>query len=790
MKKFKHINVLSVEEAISILEDNGKKARIIAGGTDLLGQMKDNILPELPDIIVNIKTIAGLDYIKEDGQTLRIGALTRLEDIARNSTIKNKYPVLAEAAHKTASPHIREAGTVGGNICQSNRCWYYWVPDNRFYCMRKGGRECYAITGDGRYHSIFGGTRVYSTPCSTDCPAGVDIPLYLSKIREGDLIGAAQIILDFNPIPAITGRVCPHFCESECNRRNLDEPVSIRGIERFIGDYILEHSDESVVPPKNESGKSVAIVGSGPAGLSAAYYLRRFGYNVTVFEALNELGGMLTYGIPPYRLPKNVVKKQIKVLEGVGIQFKPNVSIGGDINLEELMRSFNAVFLACGAWKERPAEVEGEELMISGTEFLKNANIGIREVPGKTVAVMGGGNVAIDVARTLLRLGAKPVVVYRRSRLEMPALKEEVDKAEEGGIDIKFLTLPIEVTKKGDRLVLKCVRMKLGPLDETGRPRPLPIKGSDFTTEFDVVIKATGEDPDTSIVPDEFLDEVGRLKVNTSKHFLGKNVFAGGDFATGSSTVITAITEGRKAASDIDRYLSGTGIMNGEQENKPIKQPTRFTSLYLEETNRVRQPELSVFERVRSLGGEDIGGFDLGAVEIESNRCLNCGCVAVNSSDIAPALIALDAKIKTSKRTVQADKFFFVEGDKTTVLDDDEIVTEIDIPFPGAYSRSKFIKFAIRKSIDFPIVNCAAAIETERGVVKTARICLNAVYNEPYRVTRAEEYIIGKSINESNAEGAADVAIIDVCPLVDNKYKIQIARTLIKRVILACGSSS
>jgi NADPH-dependent glutamate synthase beta subunit-like oxidoreductase/CO/xanthine dehydrogenase FAD-binding subunit len=698
--------------------------------------------------------------------------------------------MLAEAAHRTASPHIREAGTIGGNICQSNRCWYYWVPDNRFYCLRKGGRECFAISGDGRYHSIFGGTRVYGTPCSTDCPAGVDIPLYLSKIREGDLAGAARILLDFNPLPAITGRVCPHFCESDCNRRNLDEPISIRGIERFVGDYILERTEEMLVPPLNESGNSVAIVGSGPAGLSAAFYLRRIGHSVTVFEAMKELGGMLISGIPPYRLPKDVVKKQIKALQGIGIQFKPNVNIGRDIKLEELMKSFDAVFLACGAWKERPAGIKGEQLMISGTEFLKNSNIGIREAPGKYVAVMGGGNVAIDVARTLLRLGTKPVIIYRRSRSEMPALKEEVEKAEAEGIEIQFITLPVEVSRKREKLILKCVKVELGSLDETGRPKPVPIEGSEFISEYDAVIRAIGEDPDTSMMPAEYLDEVGRLKLDTSGHFVRENVFAGGDFVTGSSTVIAAITEGRKAAIDMNRYLGGTRILNIGQDSATEKYPAIFNDLYLRETNRVSQPELPVSQRIRSLDVEDIGGLNLSAVEMESDRCLNCGCVAVNSSDIAPVLIALDAKIKTSKRNIEAGKFFTVDGDKTTVLDDDEVVTEIEVPLPVAGTRSKFIKIAIRKSIDFPIVNCAASIEIEEGVVKKARICLNSVYNEPYRVTRAEEYITGKLINDSSAEGASVVAMTDVCPLVDNKYKVQIARTLIKRVILACNSSS
>jgi NADPH-dependent glutamate synthase beta subunit-like oxidoreductase/CO/xanthine dehydrogenase FAD-binding subunit len=784
MRRFKHINAGSVEEATSILKDYGREARVIAGGTDLLGQMKDEISPEYPELIVNIKTISGLDYIKEEGQTLRIGALTRLEDIAKDRTVKDKYAIVAEAARRTASPHIREMGTIGGSICQSNRCWYYWVPDNRFNCMRKGGRVCYAMIGDGRYHSIFGGTRVNGTPCSTDCPAGVDIPSYLSKIRDGDLVGAAQILLNFNPLPAITGRVCPHFCEQDCNRGEFDEAISIRSIERFMGDYILENVTKIIKPPEIDIAKSVAIVGSGPAGLSAAYYLRILGYRVTVFEKMEESGGLLTYGIPPYRLPKAIVKRQVKALKGIGIEFRLKTNIGKDVSIEKLMESFDAVFLACGAWKERPSGVKGEKLMMSGLEFLRNSNLGVREVPGKKVAVIGGGNVTIDVARTLLRLGAKPVIIYRRSKAEMPAVKEEVSKAEQEGIKIQFLTLPVQASKRGSKVVLKCIRMKLGPLDKTGRPQPVPIEGSEFTTEFDAAMKAIGEEPDTSIIPGEFLDKVGRLKVDVSTHSLGKNVFAGGDFVTGPSTVVAAITAGRRAASSIDQHLKGTGTQY--EDSEAVKLPEKFNSSYLKKTSRVNTPELPVAKRIKSIDVEDVGSLELSAVKTEANRCFNCGCVAVNSSDVAPALIALEAKIKTTKRVIEAEKFFTVEGDKTTVLDDDEIVVEIEVPIPSAGTRYNFTKFALRKSIDFPIVNCAAAIESEGGVVKAARICLNAVYNNPYRPTKAEEYIIGKPIDDSNAEGTANAAIIDACPLINNRYKIQIAKTLVKRAILAC----
>jgi len=786
MRAFKHIDASTIEEAASILAKYKGKAKIIAGGTDLLGIMKDNILPMYPEILVNIKTISGLEYIKEEDGVLKIGALAKLADIAENEIVRANYTALAEACSRVASPHIREMGTLPGNICQHPRCWYYRYPDNFFYCLRKGGGMVWAMIGDNRYHSIFGSVSIPgANPCTQNCPINVEIPSYLNRIRSGDLLGAAKLLLEFNPLASITGRVCPHFCEEKCNRGKFDEPISIKSIERFLGDYALENAAKVIQLPEGEVGKSVAIVGSGPAGLSAAYYLRRFGYDVTIFERMGEPGGLLTYGIPPFRLPKAVVRRLIKVFEDLlGVKFRVNVAVGEKIDLEELMKDFDAVLLASGAWKEASMRIPGEELMMSGLEFLKEINMGIRKAPGKRVAVIGGGNVAVDVSRVLLRLGAEPTILYRRSEAEMPALKEEVETAKNEGVKFEFLTQPIEAREKDGKILLKCIRMKLGPPDETGRPKPIPIEGSEFTVEFDAVIKAIGERPDVSYIPAEFLDEKGRLKLDASTYRLGRNLFAGGDLVTGPSTVAAAIASGKGAAFAIDRYLMG------KERFKPregIWERFRKVNVaYLTKKARISAQELSVSERIKSLDVEDVLGLNLPEVEEEANRCFQCGCIASHPSDTAPALIVLNARVVTNKRVIPIEEFFEVGYMKTTVLDPDEIITEIQVPAPKPGTKSKFMKFALRKSIDFPIVNCASAIRSEGGVVEEARICLNAVCPIPYRAIKAEEYLKGKPIDESTAEEASKRVVEEANPLPMTKYKVHIAKALVKRTILAC----
>jgi NADPH-dependent glutamate synthase beta subunit-like oxidoreductase/CO/xanthine dehydrogenase FAD-binding subunit len=785
LMKFEHINAASLDDAVSLLRQYGDKAWVLAGGTDLVGTMRFEVLQDYPEVLVNLKTVPGLDYIREDSGTLKIGALTRLEDIAGSPVIRDRYTALAEAARRTASPHVRAMGTIGGNLCQLIRCWYFRKEENRFDCLRKGGAMCHAVIGDNRYHSIFGAARVAPPPCSANCPAGNDIPSYLSSIRDGNLAEAAQILLSSNPMPAVTGRICPHICEQNCNRGEWDEALSIRSIERFVGDYILDNADRLYRTPRKESNKKVAVIGSGPAGLSAAYYLRKLGYPVTVFEAKEKAGGLLTYGIPSYRLPKDVVCRQIRAIENSGAQFEFGVTVGKDITLEALRKKYDAVFCSTGAWKSSVLGLPNEVLLEQGLDFLEKFNSGSGRLNAEKVLVIGGGSVAMDVATTALRAGAQEVTVAcLESREEMPALPEEVDQAVKEGIKLMPSWGPSRVLRAKGRLTgMKLIRC-ISVYDDGHRFSPAFDRTTHQTVEADRIILATGQKPDLSYA-ETFLDlNRGLIAIDPDTQATSRpKVFAGGDVTiSGPLSVVAALASGRRAAEAINHYLGGKRTL---KMKKKVEHLTRSNHDCLEKSGRVRMPERSPSEY--RLDREDVIGLDSEAIATEAKRCINCGCDGVNPSDIAPALVVLDATIVTTKRNIKAADFWAADkGLKPTVLENDEIITEIRIPGKAAGLKSSFLKFAMRKSIDFPIVNCAAAIESRNGVVRSARICLNAVYSNPYRATKAEDAIKGKSVNEANADAAGTAAVSDAVPLPYNRFKIQIAKTLVKRALLAC----
>ena len=618
MKPFKHYNAGSLKEATRLLSKYNGKAKANAGGTDLLGAMRDKCLSEYPEAVINIKTIDGLDYIKQDKKGLKIGALVKLADIAGSTAVKEEYRLLADAVYSVASPHIRNMATVGGNLAQDVRCWYYRYPTQiggPITCLRKGGKICSALGGDNRYHSIFGAARMTQYPCASNCPANTNMPAYLNKIRKGDLSEAARILMDSNPIPAVTGRVCPVFCEPHCNRQEFDKSVAINCVERGVGDYVLDHAADFYVAPKKESGKKVAIIGSGPAGLSAAYYLRKAGHAVTVYEKLPEAGGMLRYSIPPFRLPKDVVKKQIKALENMGITFKVGVNVGKDLPVKNLMDDFDTIFVAGGTWKPLKLGVPGEEAeaVTYAIDYLSKINSGEKVTLGKKVIVIGGGSVAIDVARTARRSGSEEVHLVclecrdLTSKDRMLALDHEILEAEEEGIIIHASLGINEITVKNGKAVgldtVTCTSVR--ELDGTFKPQ-YDNSCTALNLEADSIIVAIGQGVDQSLTaPGLSYGEGGSLPIDEHSNITGmKKVFAGGDIVTGAATVIQAVASAREAVRNIGVLL---GDKQEPSEDKAFE--TDFSDSALQEIPRITFRELPVAERINNIDVEDVPGM-------------------------------------------------------------------------------------------------------------------------------------------------------------------------------------
>jgi NADPH-dependent glutamate synthase beta subunit-like oxidoreductase/CO/xanthine dehydrogenase FAD-binding subunit len=788
MRYFEHVAAISLDEAVRLSGEPGKKAAIVAGGTDLLGALKDNIHPGYPELLVDIKPIAALRAVKEGKKGLRIGALVTLSDVARHEIIRKKYPALAQAARVVASPQIRNMGTVGGNLCQEPRCWYYRAPDNRFHCLRKGGEQCGAVLGENRYHSIFGAARTCLPGCAASCPAHVAIPAYLGKIRAGEIEQAVQILLDRNPMPAITGRVCPHFCQSHCNRIDFDEAVETRAIERHLGDYILDNLAASMRPPKTQTGKRVAIVGSGPAGLSAAFYLRKAGHRVTVLDRMPEAGGMLRYCIPTYRLPKSVVEKQIEAFARMGIEFVLNSEIDGAA-LKRLRKDFDGVFLATGAWRQKTLGIENEELLLSGLDFLIDVQRGRRKAPGKKVLVIGGGSVAVDVAISALRLGAEDVTMAcLEARDIMPAFPEDLEQALEEKIKLLPSLGPQRILTRGGKVTGMELKRCTSVFDSEGRFRPTYDPSTKMTVKADCVLLAIGQAADLGGIARSLKTNRGLIVAHEDTQATNlPGVFAGGDAVTGASTVVAAIAAGRRAALSIDAAFNGGKTKVRVAERGAVETGVEVNVAALGKTKAVRAAARA--PSTRTIDAEDAATLDLRAVEAEAGRCVNCGCVAVNASDLAPALLALGGKIRTTKRTVAAEDFFGAGLMSTTRLEPGELVTAIEVPAPPPKSVQSYLKFRIRNAIDFPIVGLATVFSIAHGKVTNARVALGAVAPVPLRVRQVEKFLLGKALDEAIAEAAAAIAVRGVQPLNGNRFKIQIVKALLRKAILDAASS-
>ncbi len=479
--------------------------------------------------------------------------------------------------------------------------------------------------------SAFAIQKADKAPCRQACPAGLNVQGYVQMVKVGKYKEALEIIMEDLPLPGVIGRICPHPCEDACRRGQIDEPVAIRALKRLAADMFDPREIE--IPCSEEREEKVAIIGSGPAGLSAAYHLARRGIKATIYEALPEAGGMLRVGIPPHRLPRAILDREIEIITKLGVEIKTDTPLGPKLTIDDLFaQGYKAVYLALGAHKGIELGIPGEEAqgVRQGVDFLREVNLTGKATVGSKVAIIGGGNVAIDVARSAVRLGAKEVtIVYRRTRAEMPAWEEEIQAAEAEGVKIVYLSAPQEIITEEGRVVgLRCIQMRLGEPDSSGRRRPIPVPGSEYDMGIDQLIVAIGQKPDLSSLKDTLkvkLTKWGTIQADPVTYATDREgVFAGGDVQTGPGIAIGAIAAGREAAESMVRYLDGRDMKEGR---KPIinEKPT-YRPVPKDEPirARARMIELSPEERKNDFREVELG-FEEEKGKEEASRCLNCG---------------------------------------------------------------------------------------------------------------------------------------------------------------------
>ncbi len=467
-------------------------------------------------------------------------------------------------------------------------------------------------------------------PCSLNCPAHTDIQGYLKAIANGDDKEAVKIIKEKIPIPASIGRVCPHPCESNCRRRLVEEPLSVAYLKAFAADNDLASDAPYTATPEEATGKKVAVIGGGPAGLTAAYYLRLSGHDVTIYEAMPEMGGMLRYGIPEYRLPKAVLAKEVAAIAKLGVEMKNNVKVGKDISFEEIKNGADAVLVTIGAWKGSSIGCEGENLegVLSGIDFLREVNMGNRPEIGKNVAVVGGGNTAMDACRTAVRCGAENVyVIYRRTRAEAPAEDIEIKEAIEEGVEFLFLTNPAEIIGENGKVKsIKLQIMELGEPDASGRRKPVPVEGEFRTLDVDTVISAIGQKCAPTGLEEIELTRWGTIIAAKSTCLTNvEGVFAAGDATNnGASIAIDAIAEANEAARAINAYLLGMPMDFPE----PYYSKKNVTTEMLADREKKARAVMSVKDPAyrRNNFDEVLNGFTQEQAREEAKRCLECGC--------------------------------------------------------------------------------------------------------------------------------------------------------------------
>lgn len=490
-------------------------------------------------------------------------------------------------------------------------------------------------------------------PCVTTCPANLTVQGYVQLIKVGKYEEAIKLIMEDLPLPGVLGRVCPHPCESACRRAEVDEPIAICNLKRYAADQV----DLATLPiPKvTKKRKKVAVIGSGPAGLSCAYQLARKGYPVTIFEAMAVTGGMIRVGIPDYRLPKQVLDNEVNYIKRWGVEIKTNTALGRDFSLDDLSKQgYKAVFLGLGCHVGSKMGIPGEEAngVVQGVDLLRDLNLGKKPGVGKKVAIIGGGNVAFDVARSAKRLGSEAIILYRRSRAEMPANIEEIEEAECEDILIQFLVAPQEVVVRDGKVAgIKCIRMELGEADTSGRRRPIPVPGSGFVLDCDMIIPAIGQRADLQCLENSGINTTrwGTVEVNEITYATSrKGVFAAGDMHTGPWIAIGAVAGGKQAAESIDRFLQGKNMTEGRSLSEDAKAMKKWVDIPLDEEKKPREgmPQLpanlccSCFDEVKQ-------GYTEEQARAEAERCLNCGvCSECMQCSLACQAGAVDHHMK------------------------------------------------------------------------------------------------------------------------------------------------
>ncbi|QWV94091.1 FAD-dependent oxidoreductase [Geomonas oryzisoli] len=524
------------------------------------------------------------------------------------------------------------------------------------------------IRGAKSLSSEFRYIEKYTAPCMDKCPAHIDIPAYIEAVKDYRFGDSLATIRESMPLPSVCGRVCPHPCETACRRKNVDDSINIMVLKRSASDYEWQHGHLPPMAPKAKQSKKIAVVGAGPAGLAAAYYLALEGYPVTIYEALPLGGGMVAVGIPPYRQPRHLLQRDIDIIQELGVEIVYNTRVGKDITLDELRKKFDAVLLAPGAHRSKPMGVEGEDkgykgFLTGGIDFLRNVYLGLPTGMGKKVFVVGGGNTAIDCVRVALREGAEEsVLVYRRSRNEMPADVWEVDGADEEGVRFEFQVLPTKVIANENNEVtgVELIRMALGEPDASGRRRPEPVPGSEFVIECDTIIPAIGQDADLSFIPADAGIDTTKWSTIVTKYvplkghdgkdlkdgmgnMLSRNlitdcdgVFASGDAEIGPLTVVACVGNGHRAAKVIQRYLEGKGVELTDDER--MEDILTYFGVYdknenvqwLDSAAREHQKEVHGKERAsyKNYCEVELGYANSQAVR-EAERCLRCYRVAM-----------------------------------------------------------------------------------------------------------------------------------------------------------------